>query len=132
MTFWERSAEKRTAIGIIHDYVRETGNRAFTYTDLRTWYYSSGAHKRYRRDWHTVERLLRKLAEDGYLLRYRYKRTVRFLLPANCTEIAAIVARYRDAQARGDYQTLREIVRTLMDQLGVDEYEVVRLLRGWK
>jgi len=57
---------------MVKRFVEETRRQCFSYNDFRVWFYRS----QYRNDleWHTVERVLRRLAEDGFLdreIRYR-------------------------------------------------------------
>ncbi len=59
--------------GLLNFFYQETGKTRFTYNALRRWYYKSDkGYKLYKRDWHTVERNLRKMAEEGFLNRYYY------------------------------------------------------------
>jgi len=50
---------------MVKRFVDETKKACFSYNDFRVWFYNS----QYRHDleWHTVERVLRRLAEDGFL-----------------------------------------------------------------
>jgi len=63
-------------LALIKSYMRNTGRPAFTYRDLRVYYYGSYADHRY--DWHSIERAVRRLAQEGVLVRLRSGRTVVF------------------------------------------------------
>ncbi len=44
---------------------------SFTYRGIRHYLYYK--YKKNRPEWHTVERTIRKLTEEGYLIRHEYK-----------------------------------------------------------
>jgi len=57
---------------MVKRFVDETKKTCFSYNDFRVWFYRSSYH--HDLEWHTVERILRRLAKDGFLdreLRYR-------------------------------------------------------------
>ena len=57
---------------------RGDGKRCFTYRGLRAWW---DANRKWEgSEWHTVERAIRKLAEEGYLRRVRKGRRVIFCI----------------------------------------------------
>ncbi len=68
------------AIIIINQYLVENMKKGFTYRGLRAYW---ARLKLYRsqndplREWHTFERVIRKLAEKGFLERRIYKRSRR-------------------------------------------------------
>ena len=120
--FWNLEPEKNRTLEIIEKYIESTGNTSFTYKDLRSWYYGSGAHKEYKRDWHTIERLLRKLAEEGVLLRYRYGRTVMFVVPPrpiNYRILKEMRKAFKNALINRDYEGANKVVEQLSDLTGV-------------
>jgi len=52
-------------VGIINMYLNEKKQKCFTYRGIRSWLFK---HEWYRDiEWHTFERMIRKLSEDGYL-----------------------------------------------------------------
>jgi len=54
-------------------YFLKTGRITFTYDQLRRFYYGSGLHKKYKKEWHTIERIVRKFCEQGHIIK-RWKR----------------------------------------------------------
>lgn len=62
---------------LINEYLQVNKKRGFTYRGLRA-YWSSlriyNDHNDPAREWHTVERVIRKLAEKGFLERRFYKK----------------------------------------------------------
>jgi len=68
-------------VRILREFHEQTGATAFYYWDLRKWYYGTDAHLRYQRDWHTIERLVRKAVEWGLLQRAEEgRRRVKFII----------------------------------------------------
>ena len=61
---------------VIVDYCLRTGFTSFNYSQLRRYYYRGLREKRFKHiEWHTIERVLRKLSEEGLLLRnFSYRR----------------------------------------------------------
>ena len=57
---------------LINRYLSERNQRCFTYRGLRSWIYKQPEYRDV--EWHTVERTIRKLVEDGYLDRIEIKR----------------------------------------------------------
>ena len=70
-----RGSELQAAV-FIRLYLRESGKRCFTYRGLRGWW--SRNRKYEGSEWHTVERAVRRLAEQGYLQRRKKGRRVLF------------------------------------------------------
>ena len=69
-----RGAELQAAV-FIRNYLKDSGKRCFTYRGLRAWWSRNRLYE--GSEWHTVERAVRKLAEQGYLKRLqRGKRVV--------------------------------------------------------
>ncbi len=65
----------RKYIELLYNFWKETNKSKFTYNDLRIWYYNSpNGYKRFKTEWHTISRQLRKLAEEGILERYHPKK----------------------------------------------------------
>jgi len=130
MSFWNSEQEKLKAMELLRDYVEDTGNQELTYDALRAWYYGTGRHKTYKRDWHTIERLLRKLAEGKILLRYRHRRTVVFVVPENPDPLFVHRAReaYQNAVFNRDYDTMNRVAKTLAKRLGIPEASAFRYL----
>ena len=54
-------------------YFLKTLRITFTYDQLRRFYYGSGLHKKYKKEWHTIERTIRKMCEDGLVVK-RWKK----------------------------------------------------------
>ena len=52
---------------MLRNYLRETGRKCITYRGLRAWIFRKPEYKDI--EWHTVERAMRRLAEDGWLER---------------------------------------------------------------
>jgi len=88
MTRKKRLSYPHSYLLIIKRYLSEKRQVCFTYRGLRAWLYK---HAFYRDvEWHTFERTIRKLAEDGYLER----RSLRGLQVIFCwTESAENVVR---------------------------------------
>jgi|GEM_PF-3285594 len=63
-------------------YFLKTGRITFTYDQLRRFYYGSGLHKKYKKDWHSIERIIRKMCEQRTIIkRWKQKgRTWIFLI----------------------------------------------------
>jgi len=57
---------------LIARYLSEKNQRCFTYRGFRVWFYKQPYYKNV--EWHTVERMIRKLAEEGFLNRKFIKR----------------------------------------------------------
>lgn len=55
----------RSYILMIYRYLSEKGQKCFTYRGLRAWMYRKPEYRDL--EWHTIERVIRKLAEDGFL-----------------------------------------------------------------
>ena len=66
-------------------YLEESGRRCFTYRGLRAWW--SRERKYEGSEWHTVERAIRRLAEEGYLKRIRKRRHVIFCLEPSMLQL---------------------------------------------
>ena len=70
-----RVSSRRLVMHVILRFLRENGYRYFTYRSLRAYIFRN----RIPLEWHTVERVIRRLAEEGLLERiYTRKRRVRF------------------------------------------------------
>ena len=57
---------------LIYEYLRVSGKRGFTYRKLRAYWSMKRIYNNHNdpaKEWHTVERAVRKLAELGYLER---------------------------------------------------------------
>lgn len=61
------SESTRKTIRLIAEYLGGRGQRCFTYRGLRRYWDRKRAY--YTLEWHTAERAIRKLAEDGWLKR---------------------------------------------------------------
>ena len=79
-----RGSELQAAVFIKH-YLRESGRHCFTYRGLRAWW--SRNRKWEGSEWHTVERSIRRLAEQGYLRRLQRGRRVLFCPTPSLREI---------------------------------------------
>jgi len=131
--FWEKPELQSETAKILKRFVEETGKTAFYYSDVRRWYYGTGAFEEYGKDWHTIERLMRKLAELGYVARYRVGRTVLFvLIPFDSTKHAIdhYRAEYERAHALGDARWINEIAKALAVELNIDVDTARDVLRG--
>jgi len=58
-----------TTVELVRDYYKETGRDVFLYKDMRRFYYRQYPNRRHLPDWHTIERWLRELSEEGMLAR---------------------------------------------------------------
>lgn len=120
--FWNKPELQKDTAKILKEFVSETGKTTFTYTDVRMWYYGTGAFQRWGRDWHTIERMMRKLAEMGYLLRYRFRKTVRFVL-VPVDDIKRLIkyyrAEYQRYHALGDPVGINTLAKNLSIELDI-------------
>ena len=128
MTFWNSKKEKGSAAELIAEFLAASGQSDFTYEDLRRWYYGSGAYKRYQRDWHTVERMVRKLSEEGHLLRYRWKRTMRYVPVPRDFRIDAYLEAFHYARTHADVKGMLVIAERLAGDLGIEPHVAHNLL----
>ena len=74
-----RPSEYR-AIIVINEYLQATGRNGFTYRGLRAYWSRKGMFRdpgEPLREWHTFERVIRRLAEKGYLDRRIYRKNRR-------------------------------------------------------
>jgi len=69
-----RISTRRLLAALIKRFLEENGYRYFTYRSFRRWLYRN----RIRLEWHTVERELRRMAEEGLLERIYIRKGVRF------------------------------------------------------
>jgi len=70
-----RLSTRRLLIALIQRFLEENRYHYLTYRSFRRWLYRN----RIRLEWHTVEREIRRLAEEGYLRRVFVSRNrVRF------------------------------------------------------
>ena len=95
---------KRETLRLIAEYLRETGRRCFTYRSLRAYW---DRRRLWRElEWHTVERNIRWLAEEGLLerdLRYRGRRAYTiFCLSRGLREVLEAVGWLRYDGEEGD------------------------------
>ena len=125
--WWTKVQNVNDVLRIVKEYTTSTGQYSFTYADLRAWYYGTGAHKRYKKDWHTIERMLRRAAEEGHLVRYRYKRTVRFI-PANEKQVWKLREKYVEAVNKGDHNLVRRVIAEAAKELGLPEHDAYLVL----
>jgi len=75
--FWitDRTARSFT-LSLIRSYFNRTGKSIFTYKELRIFYYKYYEDHTY--DWHTIERVIRRFAEEGILSRLEVGKRVYF------------------------------------------------------
>ncbi len=80
---------------LIRNYLRDTGRKCVSYRGLRTWIYRSTMYRDL--EWHTVERALRRLAEDGYLQRIQLKGNKTIYCPKQDIEttITTMIQQYK-------------------------------------
>jgi len=91
VTWWEHGNVKSFTMAVIKSYMAQTGRSVFTYRDLRIHYYRNFADHSF--DWHSVERAVRRLAQEGKLVRLRAGRTVLFgLSDAGMSAAEGVVA----------------------------------------
>ena len=131
--FWEEPELQSDTAKIQKEFVEETGKTASYYSDVRMWYYGTGAFQRHGKDWHTVERLMRKLAELGYVARYRGGRTVMFvLIPFDDVKRAIdhYRAEYERAHALGDAKQIDTLAKGLAWEIDVPVDTARDILRG--
>lgn len=76
MAWWETERIKAFTMALIKNYMDLSGRSAFTYRDLRIHYYRNYADHTY--DWHSIERAIRRLAQEGKLTRIRAGKKVYF------------------------------------------------------
>lgn len=72
------SESERRTLRLIAGYLREKGQRCFTYRGLRGYYNKNRLYMEL--EWHTAERNIRRLAELGWLERRGSGRSVYFCL----------------------------------------------------
>ena len=80
---WLRSMgeKKRATVKLIADYLRHSGSECFTYRGLRRFW---DMRRMWRvLEWHTVERVVRELAQYGWLARRWSGRRVEFCVSEN-------------------------------------------------
>ena len=78
--YWLGSMGEKTrlTLKLIADYLKENGSECFDYRKLRAFW---DRRRMWRSlEWHTAERVVRKLAEGGWLAREWSGRRVRFCL----------------------------------------------------
>mgnify|MGYP000147266861 CR=1 FL=1 len=69
-----RLSTREVLIALIKRFLKENGYHYLTYRSFRRWLYRN----RIRLEWHTVERELRRMAEEGLLERIYIRKGVRF------------------------------------------------------
>ena len=89
MPWWESDGVRAFTLSLIRNYMYHTGRQVFTYRDLRIYYY--GTYSDHIYDWHSVERAIRRLAQEGVLSRLRSGKHVIFGLTREGVDLAARV-----------------------------------------